>query len=50
MSRPEYRYIKIIDMDNTTNYLKRSQKDYTLSFKLQVVKEVELGECSISFT
>lgn len=25
-------------------YVKRTQKDYSLSFKLQVVKEIELGE------
>ena len=28
------------------NYVKRTQKDYSLSFKLQVVKEVESGELS----
>ncbi len=27
-------------------YKKRTQKDYTLNFKLQVVKEIELGELS----
>jgi len=27
-------------------YVKRSQKDYSMSFKLQVVKEVERGELS----
>ena len=27
-------------------YVKRSQKDYTMSFKLQVVSEIERGECS----
>lgn len=33
-------------MDNElkTNYVKRTQKDYSLSFKLQVVQEVERGE------
>lgn len=31
-------------MEEQTNYVKRSQKDYTLSFKLQVVKEVESGQ------
>lgn len=30
------------------SYLKRTQKDYSLSFKLQVVHEVESGEVSIS--
>jgi len=28
-------------------YIKRTQKDYSLSFKLQVVREVEKGELSI---
>ncbi len=28
------------------HYVKRSQKDYSLSFKLQVVSEIERGECS----
>ena len=28
-------------------YVKRTQKDYSLSFKLQVVREVESGELSI---
>jgi len=27
-----------------TNYVKRTQKDYTMSFKLQVVREIEQGE------
>ena len=27
-----------------TEYLKRTQKDYSMSFKLQVVQEVECGE------
>ena len=31
----------------TQNCLKRSQKDYSLSFKHQVVREVESGELSI---
>lgn len=30
-----------------TNYVKRTQKDYSMSFKLSVVKEVERGELSI---
>ena len=29
-----------------TNYTKRSQRDYTLSFKLQVVQEIEQGRLS----
>lgn len=35
-------------MDEKTDYSKRSQKDYTLSFKLQVVSEVENGELSLT--
>jgi len=31
-------------MTDNTNYVKRTQKDYTLSFKLQVVKEIESGQ------
>lgn len=31
-----------MDSDNS-NYVKRTQKDYSLSFKLQVVQEVEQG-------
>ena len=30
------------------NYVKRTQKDYSMSFKLQVVSEVERGELSVS--
>lgn len=30
------------------NYTKRSQRDYTLSFKLQVVQEVEQGRLSVT--
>jgi transposase-like protein len=30
----------------TTGYVKRSQKDYSLSFKLQVVEEIESGQLS----
>ena len=33
-------------MEENTNYQKRTQKDYTLAFKLQVVQEVERGELS----
>lgn len=29
-------------------YVKRSQKDYSISFKLQVVQEVERGEVSVT--
>ncbi len=31
-----------------TNYVKRTQKDYTMSFKLQVVSEIEQGELTRS--
>lgn len=37
-----------MDKANKTSYVKRSQKDYSLSFKLQVVGEVERGELSAS--
>ena len=33
-------------MESETHYVKRSQKDYTSSFKLQVVREVESGQLS----
>lgn len=33
-----------------TCYVKRTQKDYSLSFKLQVVQEVESGELGIKST
>ena len=29
--------------ENKENYIKRTQKDYSLSFKLQVVHEIEQG-------
>lgn len=31
-----------------SRYLKRTQKDYTMSFKLQIVQEIERGKMSIS--
>ncbi|WP_068944820.1 MULTISPECIES: hypothetical protein [Chryseobacterium] len=31
-----------------SEYIKRTQKDYSLSLKLQIVKEVESGESTIS--
>ena len=34
--------------DESKLYVKRTQKDYSLSFKLQVVREVESGELSIN--
>ena len=33
-----------------TGYVKRTQKDYSLSFKLQIVHEVESGELGIKAT
>lgn len=33
--------------EKESQYVKRSQKDYSLSFKLSVVSEIERGECSI---
>lgn len=32
----------------TTDYVKRTQKDYTLSFILQLVQAIEQGELSLS--
>lgn len=31
-----------------TRYVKRTQKDYTMSFKLQIVQEIEQGRISIT--
>ena len=36
-----------MNMDKETQYIKRTQKDYTTAFKLAVVKEVESGELGI---
>ncbi|WP_407533910.1 helix-turn-helix domain-containing protein [Elizabethkingia miricola] len=33
-------------MEENPNYVKRTQKDYSLTFKIQVVREVESGELS----
>ena len=33
-------------MEENINYVKRTQKDYTMSFKLQIVQEIERGELS----
>jgi transposase-like protein len=33
-------------MEETTNYVKRSQRDYSLSLKLQLVQQIERGELS----
>lgn len=34
--------------EKKVNYVKRTQRDYSLSFKLQVVAEVESGELSVT--
>lgn len=31
-------------MEKRSNYVKRTQRDYSMSFKLNVVKEIESGE------
>lgn len=49
MSCPEIAiHKKNIVMEGNTNYVKRSQKDYPMSLKLQIVREVERGAISIS--
>lgn len=35
-------------MESGNNYVRRTQKDYSLHFKIQLVKEIESGELSIS--
>jgi transposase len=37
-----------MEQDQVNQYVKRSQKDYSMSFKLQVVAEVESGSLSVS--
>jgi transposase-like protein len=37
-----------MEQDKVNQYVRRSQKDYSMSFKLQVVAEVESGSVSIS--
>src|SRR6187402_775286 len=44
LSRPEITIHKKIVMEENTNYVKRTQKDYSMSFKLQIVQEIERGE------
>jgi transposase len=48
MSRPEIAiHKKVVMSENTSDqYVKRTQKDYRYSFKLQVVQEIERGELS----
>ncbi|WP_199734699.1 helix-turn-helix domain-containing protein [Flavobacterium sp. RSP15] len=33
-----------MEKDEETRYVKRTQKDYTISFKLQIVQEIERGQ------
>ena len=35
-------------MEGNTNYVKRSQRDYSMSLKLQIVSEIERGSLSIT--
>ncbi|MFV8367988.1 transposase [Flavobacterium sp. LB2R40] len=35
-------------MESKTNYVKRSQRDYSMSLKLQIVSEIERGTLSVS--
>ncbi|GAB6121932.1 hypothetical protein JCM30204_30810 [Dysgonomonas termitidis] len=35
-----------MDKELNSSYVKRSLKDYSMSFKLEVVREVETGELS----
>lgn len=37
-------------MEDQINYLKRSQRDYSMSLKLQIVSEIEKGNISITQT
>jgi len=50
MSNPEIAIKKTIVMKEPleTLYVKRTQKDYSLSFKLQIVKEIETGKSRIT--
>ncbi|WP_336838041.1 helix-turn-helix domain-containing protein, partial [Sphingobacterium siyangense] len=35
-------------MEEGTNYVKRTQRDYTLTLKLNVIKEIESGKLTLS--
>jgi transposase len=35
-------------MEKNTNYVKRSQSDYSMSLKLQIVREIEKGSLSVT--
>jgi hypothetical protein len=37
-----------MEKDQKLHYVKRTQKDYTMPFKLQIVQEIEQGRTSIS--
>jgi len=37
-----------MEKDQQLRYVKRTQKDYSISFKLQIVQEIEQGRTSIS--
>ncbi|SNS04336.1 transposase, partial [Flavobacterium sp. ov086] len=37
-------------MEDQINYVKRSQRDYSMSLKLQIVSEIEKGNISITQT
>ena len=37
-----------MEKDQQLRYVKRTQKDYTMAFKLQIVQEIEQGRISIS--
>jgi hypothetical protein len=37
---------EIVIMKENPNYVKRTQRDYSLSFKLNVIKEIESGNLS----
>lgn len=48
MSRPEITIHKTIVMEEKTNYVKRSQRDYSMSLKLQIVSEIEKGFTTVT--
>lgn len=50
MSCPKIAIQKIIVMEENFSYAKRSQRDYSMSLKLQIVGEIERGELSTSTT
>ena len=47
VSRPEITiHKKTVVMEEHSNYVKRTQRDYSMSLKLQIVQEIERGELS----